>query len=150
MEVILLEKIRNLGSFGALVKVTPGYARNFLIPTGKALYATPDNRKVIEERRAEFEKKEAEAVKAAQVKLEALTALPVITLNAKAGEEGKLFGSITTRDIATAITNAGVEVNKSDILLAAGTIRQVGEYDIQIELHGDLIATIKVQVVPEA
>jgi len=149
VEVILLEKIRNLGSLGERVKVKPGYGRNFLIPKGKAVYATLDNVKKFEARRAELEKNEAEALKAATVKKEALDVLNVITISAKSGEEGKLFGSIGTRDIAVAITNAGVEINKSEVMLPNGVLRQIGEYEIEIELHGDLNAVVKVNIVPE-
>lgn len=150
MEIILLEKIRNLGALGERVKVKSGYGRNFLIPKGKAVFATDENVKKFELRRAELEKIEAEALKAAQAKQQALAALRVITIAVKAGDEGKLFGSIGTRDIAEAITKAGVEVLKSEVMLPAGVLRQIGEYDIDIELHGDMNATIKLNVVPEA
>lgn len=149
MEVILLEKVRNLGSLGQRVKVKAGYGRNFLIPKGKAVYATSENLKKFEERRAELEKVEAEFLKAAEVKRDALAALNAVIISAKAGEEGKLFGSIGTRDIADAITQAGVEVSKNDVLLPNGVLRQVGEYDVEVELHGDLKAIVKVTVVAE-
>lgn len=147
MEVILLEKIRNLGSLGEKVKVAPGYGRNFLIPQGKATYATAENIKKFEARRAELEKIAAEALKTAQARQQALAALGVVTMTAKAGEEGKLFGSIGTRDIAEAITAAGVNVDKSEVLLPTGVLRQVGEYELEIEVHGDVLATIKINVV---
>jgi len=149
VEVILLEKVRNLGSLGQRVKVKAGYGRNFLIPKGKAVYATSENVKKFEARRAELEKAEGELLKAAEVRRDALAALNTISISAKAGEEGKLFGSIGTRDIADAITAAGVEVSKSDVSLPNGVLRQVGEYDIEIELHGDLKAIVKVNVVSE-
>jgi large subunit ribosomal protein L9 len=149
VEVILLEKIRNLGSLGQRVKVKAGYGRNFLIPKGKAVYATNENVKKFEARRAELEKAEAESLKLAAEKQNALSALNVVTISAKAGEEGKLFGSIGTRDIADAITKAGVEITKSDVSLPNGVLRQVGEYDIEIELHGDLNAIVKVHIIPE-
>lgn len=150
VEVILLEKIRNLGSLGEKVKVKSGYGRNFLIPKGKAVYATDVNIKKFEARRAELEKTEAEALQAAEAKQAALAALKVVTLSAKAGEEGKLFGSVGTRDIAEAITNAGVAVAKSEVILPAGVLRNIGEYEIEIELHGDMSATITLNIIPEA
>lgn len=150
MEVILLEKIRNLGSLGEKVKVKSGYGRNYLIPKGKAVFATEENIKKFESRRADLEKIEAEALAKAQAKHQALQALGVVTISSKAGEEGKLFGSVGTRDIAAAITNAGVEVVKSEVMLPSGVLRQVGEYDIEIELHGDLNAMVKINIVSEA
>lgn len=149
MEIILLEKIRNLGSLGERVKVKSGYGRNYLIPKGKAVFATEENVKKFELRRAELEKIEAEALSAAEAKQQALAALKVITISAKAGEEGKLFGSVGTRDIADAITKAGVEVAKSDVILPAGLLRQTGEYEIEIELHGGINAVVKINIVPE-
>jgi len=146
VDVILLEKVRNLGSLGDRVKVKAGYGRNFLVPQGKAVYATAENLRKFELRRAELEKAAAEALQLAQVKQQALAALPVVTLLAKAGEEGKLFGSIGTRDIALAITQAGVEVNKSEVILPTGVLRHTGEYDILVELDGDLNANVKVVI----
>lgn len=150
MEIILLEKIRNLGGLGDKVKVKPGYGRNYLVPQGKAVYATKDNLAKFEVRRAELEKLEAEHLATAKAKQEKLAALKVITITAKAGEEGKLFGSIGTRDIAEAVSNAGVEIHKSDIHLPMGVLRQVGEYEIEVELHSDVDAVIKISIVPEA
>lgn len=150
MEVILLEKIRNLGALGERVKVKSGYGRNFLIPKGKAVFATDENVKKFELRRAELEKIEAEALNLAQAKRQALLGLKVVTIVAKAGDEGKLFGSVGTRDIADAVTQAGVEVAKSEVMLPAGVLRRTGEYDIDIELHGDMSATIKLSIVSEA
>lgn len=150
MEVILLEKVRNLGGLGDKVKVKPGYGRNYLVPQGKAVYATKDNLAKFEVRRAELEKLEAEHLASAKAKAAHLAALKVITITAKAGEEGKLFGSIGTRDIADAVTAAGVEIHKADIHLPMGLLRQVGEYDIEVELHSDVDAVIKINIVPEA
>lgn len=150
MQVILLEKIRNLGALGETVKVKSGYGRNYLVPQGKAVYATADNIAKFEVRRAELEKAAAELVAAAEVRKQALAALGVVTLVAKAGDEGKLFGSVGTRDLAHRITEAGVEVSKSEIHLPNGVLRQIGEYDIEIELHSDVSAIVKVNVVPEA
>lgn len=150
MEVILLERMRSLGSLGDKVKVKPGYGRNYLIPQGKAVYATANNLAKFEVRRAELEKAAAEKLNAAKARQEKLVALGVITMVGKAGDEGKLFGSIGTRDIADVITHAGVEVQKSEIHLPMGLLRQVGEYDIDIEFHTDVTTTIKLNIVPEA
>lgn len=150
MEVILLEKVRNLGSLGDKVKVKPGYGRNYLIPEGKAVYATAVNIKKFEARRAELEKAEAEHLQTAQTRGQAIAALQSVTIASKAGEEGKLFGSVGTRDIAEAITNAGVEVHKSEIHLPTGVLRQVGEYDVELEFHSDVDVVIKINIVPEA
>lgn len=150
MEVILLEKMRNLGALGDKVKVKPGFARNFLIPQGKAVYANKENLLKFEARRAELEKKAAESLAQAIAKQQLINALPTITMAAKAGDEGKLFGSIGTRDIAEAITKAGAEVEKSQVRLSAGTLRMVGEYEVAIELESDVTAAVKINVVAEA
>jgi large subunit ribosomal protein L9 len=150
VEVILLERVRNLGALGEKVKVKAGYGRNYLVPQGKAVYATKTNIEKFEARRAEFEKLEAEHLGAAQAKKQAIEALKVVTITAKAGDEGKLFGSIGTRDIADAITNAGVEIHKADVHLPTGVLRQVGEYDIELELHSDVDIVVKISIVPEA
>lgn len=150
MEVILLEKIRNLGVLGDKVKVKSGFARNFLIPQGKAVFANESNITKFEARRAELEKEAATKFKLAQEKQQALNALPVITIAAKAGEEGKLFGSIGTRDIADAITNAGIAVEKREVSLPEGALRMLGNYEIAIELDGDLEGIVKLNVVAEA
>lgn len=150
MDVILLEKIRNLGILGDRVKVKPGYGRNYLIPKGKAVFATDANIKKFEQRRAEFEAQAAEILKSAQEKQTALSAMPAVIIRSKAGDEGKLFGSIGTRDIAAAITEAGVAISKSEVILPTGVLRQTGEYEIEVELQGDLSATVKVQIVAEA
>lgn len=147
MNVILLEKMRNLGALGDKVKVKPGFARNYLIPQGKAVYANKENLAKFEQRRAEFEKMAAEKNAQALARQEKLNALSAITLTVKAGDEGKLFGSVGTRDIADAITKAGVEVEKREIRLSEGSIRMVGEYEIAIELGSDILATIKLNVV---
>jgi large subunit ribosomal protein L9 len=150
VEVILLEKIRNLGALGDKVKVKSGYGRNYLVPQGKAVFATAENMAKFELRRAALEKAAAEHIKEAEVRKQALVALQVVTIPAKSGEEGKLFGSIGTRDIAAAITKAGVAIDKSEIHLPNGVLRQTGEYDVEVELHSEVIAVIKVSVVPEA
>lgn len=150
MEVILLEKMRNLGALGDKVKVKPGFARNFLIPKGKAVYANKENLVRFEARRAELEKNAAENLAKATTRQQALSALTVVTISAKAGDEGKLFGSIGTRDIADAICKAGVEVEKRQVRLPSGSLRMVGEYEITIDLESDVTATVKVSVTPEA
>lgn len=148
MDVILLEKVANLGSLGDKVKVKAGYGRNFLLPYGKAVPATADNLKAFDERRAELEKTAAEKLTAAQARGEALNGASV-TITSKAGEEGKLFGSIGVRDIADAITAAGTEVEKSEVRLPEGPLRLVGEYEIELQLHSDVSVNINLAVVAE-
>lgn len=149
MEIILLEKIRNLGNLGDRVKVKRGYGRNFLIPQSKAVYATEDNVLKFEKRRSELEKISAQKHDQAVERQRAIETAGVIVIAAKAGEEGKLFGSISTRDIAEAITKAGHAVEKREVRLPSGALRMTGEYEIALELHSDVNATIKVQIVPE-
>lgn len=150
MEVILLEKMRNLGALGEKVKVKPGFARNFLIPQGKAVYATKDNLLKFEQRRRELENLANERHDKALARQQAINALSVITISAKAGDEGKLFGSIGTRDIVEALENAGVKVEKREIRLPAGALRQTGEYEITLELESDVAAILKVNITPES
>jgi large subunit ribosomal protein L9 len=149
MDVILLETIANLGDLGDKVDVKAGYGRNFLIPQGKAVPATADNVAEFEARRAELERAAAEAVAAAQARAERLAALSVISIEANAGEEGKLFGSIGTRDIAEAVTAAGCEIDKSEVKLPDGALRELGEYAIAIQLHADIMTDVTIAVVPE-
>ena len=148
MEVILLEKVANLGSLGDKVKVKAGYGRNFLLPYGKAVPATEANLKAFEERRAELEKVAAEKLSAAQARAEALEGA-AFTISSKAGEEGKLFGSIGVRDIADAITAGGTEVEKSEVRLPEGPIRVTGEYEIELQLHTDVTVTVQLAVVAD-
>ena len=148
MEVILLEKTRNLGDLGDKVNVKPGYGRNFLIPQGKAVPATKANLETFEARRAELEKAAGEALSAAEARKGQLDELAV-TIPAKAGDEGKLFGSIGTRDIAEAITAAGVAVEKKEVRLPEGAIRNVGDYEIELQLHSDVVVQVKVAIVAE-
>lgn len=150
MEVILLEKMRNLGALGEKVRVKAGYARNFLIPEGKAVYATKDNIAKFEARRAELEKLAAEKNAKALERQKAFSALSTVVVAAKAGDEGKLFGSVGTRDIADAITKAGVAVEKREVRLPEGVLRMTGEYEITIELESDITATVKLSIVGEA
>ena len=148
MEVILLEKVANLGSLGDKVKVKAGYGRNFLLPYGKAVPATEANLKAFEERRAELEKAAAEALAAAQARAEALEGAS-FSISSKAGDEGKLFGSIGVRDIAEVITASGTVVEKSEVRLPEGPIREIGEFDIELHLHSDVDVTVKLAVVAE-
>lgn len=148
MDVILLEKVANLGNLGDKVSVKSGYGRNFLIPFGKAVPANKDNLEAFETRRAELEKAATEKLGTAEKRAEEMAEIE-LTLTAKAGDEGKLFGSIGPRDLAEAITSAGVKVAKSEIRLADGPIRAVGEYDVGVQLHTDVAATIKVFIEAE-
>lgn len=148
MEVILLEKVANLGELGDKVTVKAGFGRNFLLPQGKATAATAENIALFEARRAELEKAAAEKLAVAQARAEKLNEL-VVTITANVGEEGKLFGSIGAQDIADALTAAGVEVAKSEVSLPQGTIRQAGEFEISLQLHSEVTAAIKLVVAGE-
>ena len=148
MDVILLEKVKNLGALGARVTVKPGYGRNFLIPQGKAVPATAANVASFEARRAELERQEAEVLAAAQSRAEQLASLAVV-IAAKSGDEGKLFGSVGTRDIAEAITAGGVAVDKSEVRLPNGALRNTGEYMVTLHLHTDVNAEVSVTIVAE-
>ena len=150
MEVVLLDKIAKLGGLGDKVTVKSGYARNYLLPKGKAVFASSANVEHFEARRAELEAKLAETLTAAEARAVKLTELAEVTIASKAGEEGKLFGSIGTRDIADAITEAGVEVAKAEVRLPLGAIRETGEFEIAIHLHHDVDTSIKVVVIAEA
>ena len=148
MEVILLEKVANLVTLGDKVVVKPGYGRNFLIPQGKAVRASAEKMAEFEARRAELEKAAAEKLSDAEARAAKMAEIE-LTLTAKSGDEGKLFGSIGARDLAEAITSTGVAVEKSEIRLPEGPIRSVGEYDVAVQLHTDIAATIKVFIVAE-
>ncbi len=148
MEVILLEKVANLGSIGDRVKVKPGYGRNFLLPQGKATLATPANIAAFEARRLELERKQAEESAAALARVAQLEKL-ALRISAKAGTEGKLFGSLGTLDIAEACTSAGVPVERSEVRLPAGPIRTVGEHHVDLHLEPDVKVTIQIEVVAE-
>ena len=148
MQVILLERMQNLGELGDAVRVKPGYARNFLIPQGKAVPATPENIAEFEARRAELEKQEAEALAAAKARAEQIDGT-VVTIARKTGEEGKLFGSVGTQDIVDALAELGTEVRRQDIRLPGETLRQTGEYQVGVHLFADVEATIDLNIVPE-
>ena len=149
MELILLQKVQNLGNLGDKVSVKPGYGRNFLIPYGKAVPATAANLADFEQRRAEFEAKAntilAEAL-ARKAKLEGAS----VVIKANASTEGKLYGSVGPRDIAEAFTAAGFALEKSEVVMGEGPIRRTGESDVQVVLHADVELTLKVVVEPEA
>ena len=148
MEVILMEKIANLGELGQVVKVKDGYARNFLIPQGKARRATEENKKAFEARRAELEKAQTAALTKAKeraAKLEGLT----LQITQKAGPDGRLFGSVTNYDIIEALNKQGHEVERAQIRMPQGPLKQVGDSAIEIALHTDVTATITVSVLGE-
>jgi len=148
MQVILLEKTRNLGNLGDKVQVKAGYGRNFLIPHGKAVPATKTNLEEFEKRRSELERKAQGELGVAEGRAEKLAELQ-ITIAAKAGDEGKLFGSIGTRDIAVAVTEAGVEVAKKEVRLSEGALRHTGEFEISLQLHPEVVAVVKVSIVAD-
>ncbi|MCL1142210.1 50S ribosomal protein L9 [Shewanella gaetbuli] len=150
MNVILLDKIANLGSLGDQVSVKAGYARNFLLPFGKAVIANAANVEVFEARRAELEAKLAEELAAAQARAEKLTALEAVVIASKAGDEGKLFGSVGNRDIADAVTAAGVELAKSEVRLPLGALRTTGDFEVEVQVHTEVKAVVKVSIVEEA
>jgi len=149
MQVILLDKIVHLGNVGDQVNVKSGFARNFLIPQGKAVMATKANIEHFEARRAELEEKAAQALAAAVDRAARLEALGSVTIASKAGDEGRLFGSIGTRDIADAITAKGVEVAKSEVRLPNGLIRTLGEHEVTFQFHGEVFSHLNVVIVAE-
>jgi len=148
MDIILLEKVDRLGKLGDVVSVKPGFARNFLLPFGKAKVANETNIKELEARRAELEAKEAENLATAEARKAKLDALQV-SITSKAGTEGKLFGSVGNADIAEAIVAAGVAVEKKEVRLPTGPIRVSGEFEIDLHLHTDVNATIKLTIIGE-
>ncbi len=147
MDVILLKKVGGLGDLGDKVAVRPGYGRNYLIPQGAAVPATEANLKAFEERRAELEARAAEALAYAEARREQLEGLTV-SIPRKAGDEGRLFGSVGTLDIAGAVTEAGIELSKSEVRLPQGPFRNIGEYEVELHLHSDVKVVILVEVVP--
>ena len=149
MQIILLEKVANLGQLGDVVKVKDGYARNFLIPQGKAKRATEANLKEFEARRADLEAKQAAVLADAQARAAKLVDA-VVTIEQKAGVDGRLFGSVTNVDIAEAITAFGVEVKRFEVRLPNGPLKTIGEFDLEIALHHDVVSTVKIVVVGAA
>jgi len=148
MNVILLERVGKLGALGDEVSVKPGFARNYLIPHGKAVRATKANREVFEARRQELERVANEKLAEAQGRAAGLEGLAV-TIVAKAGDEGKLYGSVGTQEVADAIAAQGKPVERSEVRMPEGVIRQVGEYEIDLQLHSDVTVAIKLAVVAE-
>ncbi|AKC87888.1 50S ribosomal protein L9 [Pseudoxanthomonas suwonensis] len=149
MQLILLQKVTNLGNLGDKVTVKPGYGRNFLVPQGKAVPATAANLAEFEAKRAEYEAKAKSQLDGAQGRLAQLEGASV-TLKANASTEGKLYGSVGPRDIAEAFTAAGLPLEKSEVILGEGPIRHIGEFDVLVHLHADVETTVKVVVEPEA
>jgi large subunit ribosomal protein L9 len=148
MDLILLEKVLNLGDLGDLVKVKAGFGRNYLVPTGKAVPATKENLEQFEARRAEFEAAAQDKLGQAQVR-EASLADVVVEITANASEEGNLYGSIGPREVASAVSALGHEINKSEVNMGEGPIRTVGEFDVAVHLHADVETLVKVIVHPE-
>ena len=149
MELILLQKVTNLGNLGDKVSVKPGYGRNFLVPQGKAVPATASNLAEFEARRAEYEAKAKASLEGAEgrkAKLEGAS----VTVYANASTEGKLYGSVGPREIADALTKLGTQVEKSEVVMGEGPLRQVGEYEVLVHLHADVETPVKVIVQPEA
>ncbi|MGN0903477.1 MAG: 50S ribosomal protein L9 [Succinivibrio sp.] len=149
MEVILLDKIGRLGGLGDKVKVRNGYARNYLLPLKKAVLATKENLAKFEAERAQLEAKIAAELSAAQARADKLKEIGRFEIAAQAGDEGKPFGSVGTRDIADAATKAGVELHKSEVRLPEGVLRSVGDYQIELQLHPDVKVEVTVAIVPE-
>lgn len=148
MEIVLLQKIKNLGTLGDKVKVKPGYGRNFLIPQGKAVPATKANIAAFEARRAELEQTQKDALDRAESRAKRLREVSVI-ITAKVAMEGKLFGSVGVAEIIEAVKLQGVELAKQEIRLPSGPLRFIGDYDIAVHLHADVDSSIKVKVIPE-
>jgi large subunit ribosomal protein L9 len=148
MELILLEKVRNLGNLGDKVKVKPGYGRNYLLPQGKAVRVNAENLAAFEARRAEYEAKANSLLSGAQARQAKLADVSV-TISANASPEGKLYGSVGPREIADALHAAGHDVHKGEVIQGEGPIRHIGEFEVVISLHADVQSTVKVIVVPE-
>lgn len=148
MEIILLERIRNLGDLGELVSVKPGYARNYLIPQKKAIVANEKNKAEFEARRAELEKAQAETLAAAQARADKLNGQS-FTITAKASEEGKLFGSIGPREVADVISAGGIEIAKAEVQMPAGPIKNTGSEELGISLHAEVTATVTIVIEAE-
>ena len=148
MELILLEKVQNLGDLGDLVKVKAGYGRNYLVPQGKAALANKENMALFEARRAELEAAAKDKLGKASARQSGLADL-IVEISANASEEGNLYGSIGPREIAAAVSALGHEVNKSEVIMGEGPLRMVGEFDVTLQLHSDVDAVIKVIINPE-
>jgi large subunit ribosomal protein L9 len=148
VEIILLKKVGHLGDLGEKVSVRAGYGRNYLIPSGFAVPATEANLKAFDERRAELEKEATESLAAAESRRAALEGL-TLSVARKAGDEGKLFGSVGTQDIAAAAQEMGIALERNEVRLPEGPFRAAGEYEVTLHLHADVQATIKLEVIPE-
>lgn len=149
MNVILLEKIGRLGNLGDQVKVKPGFARNYLLPQGKAVKATEENVKQFEARRAELEKAAQEVLQAAQARADVMAGMAV-TIAARAADEGRLYGSIGPREVVIALEKMGTKVQKSEVHLPNGPLHTLGEHEVKVQLHSDVSVTVKVNIIPEA
>jgi large subunit ribosomal protein L9 len=149
MQVILMERVANLGNLGDVVKVKDGFARNYLIPHGKAKRATPENLAVFESRRAELERVQADALAAAQARAAQLEGL-TIQITQKAGVDGRLFGSVTNFDIVETLAKRGIEIERAQVRMPQGPLKQVGDFPIPVALHTDVVATITVSVLGES
>lgn len=149
MQVILLDKVAQLGTVGDQVTVKAGFARNYLIPQGKAVMATAANIAHFEARCAELEAKAAEALSAAQARAAAIANLAAIVITSKAGDDGRLFGSVGARDIAEAVSAAGVAVTKSEVRLPEGALRTIGEHEVKLHLHAEVNAVVTINIVSE-
>jgi len=148
MDLILLEKVQNLGDLGDLVKVKAGFGRNYLVPQGKAALATKENMEAFEARRAELEAAAKDKLGQAQARQSSLEGVAV-EISANASDEGNLYGSIGPREIAAAVSELGHELNKSEVIMGEGPIRTVGEFDVIVQMHTDVQTTVKVTVIPE-
>lgn len=146
MEVILLEKVKNLGNLGDKVSVKPGYGRNYLIPQNKAVFATSGNVEHFEQRRAELEKKAQQSLASAEQRAAKFNDITIV-VSAMASDEGKLYGSVSTNEIRDALVARSFEVNKREIVMPEGPIHSIGDYTVEIHLHADVIANLQVQVV---
>jgi large subunit ribosomal protein L9 len=149
MDVILLEKVDNLGDLGDKVTVKPGYARNYLVPSGKAQMATPENVAAFEQRRAELEREAAERLSEAEVRREAFESLEAVEIKVNVGAEGKLFGSVGPADIVDALEALGIEAERKEVRMPEGPIREAGEHTVEMHLHADINVELTVRVVPE-
>ena len=149
MQLILLQKVKNLGNLGDKVSVKPGYGRNYLVPQGKAVPATAANLENFETRRAEYEAKANQQLGAAEGRKARFDAAEPVTIKANASTEGKLFGSVGPRDIAEAFTAAGIALDKNEVVQGEGPIRHIGEFEVRVHLHADVDSTVKVIVVPD-
>lgn len=150
MQVILLEKVQNVGNLGEEVSVKAGFGRNFLVPKGKALPATKLNREKFEERRADLEAAAAKLLQEAEARKTKLVAAGDVKIMANAGVEGKLFGSVTAADIADTLNAAGADIDRNEVRLPSGPLRHTGEYNIDVQLHADVLVTVKVDITSEA